>query len=81
MAETTAPATAAGASPLTGRLQELLRQGDMVLALCVVSILLVLLLPIPSWLIDILLTTSIAFSILILLVSLFIKKPLDFDEF
>jgi len=80
MAETTAPAQAA-ASPFAGRIQELLRQGDMVLALCVVSILLVLLLPIPSWLIDILLTTSIAFSILILLVSLFIKKPLDFSTF
>ena len=80
MAETTAPAEAAG-TPFAGRLQELMRQGDVVLALCVVSILLVLLLPIPSWLIDILLTTSIAFSILVLLVSLFIKKPLDFSTF
>ncbi|HTP83054.1 MAG TPA: flagellar biosynthesis protein FlhA [Alphaproteobacteria bacterium] len=80
MAETNVTTAPAG-SAFTGRLQEMLRQGDMILALCVVSILLVLLLPIPPWLIDILLTTSIAFSILILLVSLFIKAPLDFSTY
>jgi flagellar biosynthesis protein FlhA len=79
MAETTVTTGTNG--NFVDRLQELLRQGDMVLAVCIVSILLVLLLPIPAWLIDLLLTTSIAFSILVLLVSLFIRKPLDFSTF
>ena len=80
MAETNVTIATAGPNFST-RLQGLLRQGDMLLALCVVSILVVLLLPIPAWLIDILLTTSISFAILVLLVSLFIKKPLDFSTF
>ncbi len=79
MAETNV--TTASGPGVADRFRELLRQGDVVLALCVVSILIVLLLPIPAWLIDILLTTSIAFAILVLLVSLFIKKPLDFSSF
>src|SRR5271155_4534532 len=80
MAETTVTTAPAGPSILD-RLQALTRQGDTILAVCVVSFLLVLLLPVPSWLIDILLTTSIAFAILVLLVSLFIRKPLDFSTF
>src|SRR5258708_10649288 len=80
MAETNVT-TASNGQNFIERVQEILRQGDMVLAVCIVSILLVLLLPIPAWLIDILLTTSIAFSILVLLVSLFIRKPLDFSTF
>src|SRR5690348_13672144 len=79
MAETTV--TTASTGNFGGKLQDALRQGDMLLAVCIVSILLVLLLPIPAWLINLLLTTSIAFSILVLLVSLFIRKPLDFSTF
>src|SRR4051812_24046212 len=80
MAETTVT-TATGAAGLIDSLKGLSKHGDMALALGVVSILLVLLMPIPAWLIDILLAVSISFSILILLVSLLIQKPLDFSSF
>jgi flagellar biosynthesis protein FlhA len=80
MAETNVTTAPAGPS-IVDRLREVLRQGDMILALGVVVILLVLLLPIPAFLIDLLLTTSITFAILVLLVSLFIQRPLDFSTF
>ncbi|MFK7903260.1 MAG: flagellar biosynthesis protein FlhA [Nitratireductor sp.] len=44
-------------------------------------ILSVLFLPMPTWLVDFGLAFSIAFSVLILMVALWIKKPLDFSSF
>ncbi len=58
-----------------------MRQGDVLLALGVIFILVVLILPMPRWLLDIMLTISITFSGLILLTSLFIERPLDFSSF
>lgn len=54
---------------------------DIFFALGVVVILCVLFLPIPSFLIDIGLACSIALSVLILMVSLWIARPLDFSSF
>ena len=66
---------------LFGHLRKVLGRGDLALALGVVFILVVLILPVPSWLLDILLAISIAVSGLILLTSLFIVRPLDFSSF
>jgi flagellar biosynthesis protein FlhA len=54
---------------------------DIGFALGIVAILSILFLPIPPFLIDIGLAFSIAFSVLILMVSLWIQKPLDFSSF
>ena len=54
---------------------------DVVFAVGVLFILAVLFLPIPPTLIDIGLALSIAFSVLILMVSLWIQRPLDFSSF
>jgi flagellar biosynthesis protein FlhA len=54
---------------------------DVGFALGIVAILSILFLPIPPFLIDIGLAFSIAFSVLILMVSLWIQKPLDFSSF
>ncbi|WP_011579619.1 MULTISPECIES: flagellar biosynthesis protein FlhA [Chelativorans] len=54
---------------------------DIGFALGVVIILSVLFLPIPAFLIDIGLAFSIAFSVLILMVALWIQRPLDFSSF
>lgn len=56
-------------------------RGDIVLALGVSAILMVLILPLPAWLLDFALTLSITFSVLILMTSLFIEKPLEFSAF
>ncbi|KJS16428.1 MAG: flagellar biosynthesis protein FlhA [Hoeflea sp. BRH_c9] len=54
---------------------------DMGFAFGIVVILSILFLPIPAFLIDIGLAFSIAFSVLILMVALWIQRPLDFSSF
>lgn len=54
---------------------------DMGFAIGIMAILSVLFLPIPAILIDFGLAFSIAFSVLILMVALWIEKPLDFSSF
>ncbi|MDZ5698467.1 flagellar biosynthesis protein FlhA [Chelativorans sp. M5D2P16] len=54
---------------------------DIGFAVGVIIILGVLFLPIPAFLIDVGLAFSIAFSVLILMVALWIQRPLDFSSF
>ncbi|QLF69386.1 flagellar biosynthesis protein FlhA [Peteryoungia desertarenae] len=54
---------------------------DIGFALGIVVILCILFLPIPPFLIDVGLAFSIAFSVLILMVALWIQRPLDFSSF
>ena len=56
-------------------------RGEVLLALGVVGVVVLLIVPIPAWLLDGLLSLSIASSILILMTSLLIKKPLEFTAF
>ena len=81
MSETAAASAGSGSSDLLGRLNAAMRHTDIGLALGIVTILLVLLLPMPRWLLDFSLAISITFSVLILMVSLFIQRPLDFSSF
>ena len=54
---------------------------DIGFAVGIVAILAVLFLPIPSFLIDFGLALSIALSVLILMVALWIQRPLEFSAF
>jgi flagellar biosynthesis protein FlhA len=54
---------------------------DVGFAIGIVAILCVLFLPIPAFMIDIGLAFSIALSVLILMVALWIQRPLDFSSF
>ncbi|MEH6497320.1 MAG: FHIPEP family type III secretion protein, partial [Pseudomonas marincola] len=63
------------------RMVSIVAQGDIGLALGVVCILVVLVLPMPSWLLDFSLALSITFSVIILMTCLFISRPLDFSSF
>jgi flagellar biosynthesis protein FlhA len=56
-------------------------RGEVALALGVVAVLVLLILPVPAFLLDALLAISMASSILILMTSLFIRRPLDFTAF
>ena len=58
-----------------------LKRGDIVLALAVVGILVILVMPMPKWMLDISLAFSITFSVLILMTALFVEKPLEFNAF
>ncbi|NNG02955.1 MAG: flagellar biosynthesis protein FlhA [Inquilinus sp.] len=79
----TSPAEAgtAGGGDLLQPGLDLLRRGDLALALGVVAILVVLILPMPKWLLDVSLAFSITLSVLILMVVLFISRPLEFSAF
>jgi flagellar biosynthesis protein FlhA len=59
----------------------LMRRGDIALAIGVLTILMVLILPLPPLLLDFSLAISIIFSVLILMTSLFINAPLEFSAF
>ena len=74
-------ASTANPGPLLARLVQSLRHGDLALALGVIGILVVLILPMPRVMLDLLLALSITLSVLVLLTSLFIERPLDFSSF
>ncbi len=57
------------------------KRGDLGLALGVMAILIVLIMPMPAIMLDLLLAVSITFSVLILMTALFIHKPLEFSAF
>ena len=59
----------------------MLRRSDIGLAVGMMAILVVLILPLPSLLLDFALAISITFSVLILMTSLFIQTPLEFSAF
>ncbi len=54
---------------------------DVFFAIGIIAILCIFFLPIPAFLIDFGLAVSIAFSVLILMVALWIEKPLEFSAF
>ncbi len=62
-------------------IRDLLKRGELTLALGVLMIMVVLIMPIPPMLLDLLLAASITLSVLILMTALFISKPLEFSAF
>ncbi len=57
------------------------RSSSAMIAMGVIAILMVMILPIPTFLLDVLLSFSIAISIIILLMSMYVLKPLQFSVF
>ncbi|MFV3074498.1 flagellar biosynthesis protein FlhA [Niveispirillum fermenti] len=58
-----------------------LKRGEVGFAIAILAIVVVLIIPLPTFLLDVGLTISFAFSVLILMVVLSITKPLDFSSF
>ena len=85
--EASTPATAV--SPIGGfnamqKLGDLGRLGqrsDLLLATAVMGIIVLLIVPLPAMVLDLMLAVSITFSVLILLTALFIEAPLEFSAF
>ncbi len=67
--------------PTFSDIVRILRRGDIALAIGILTILVVLILPLPSVVLDLFLAVSITMSILILMTSLFIQAPLEFSAF
>ena len=74
-------AVAAGLRGVWPQLRFALRQGDVLLGIGVLAILVVLILPLPGLLLDLCLAISITLAVLILLTALFIERPLEFSAF
>ncbi len=70
-----------GIQPILGDIRDLLKRGDLTLAIGVILIIVVLVIPLPPALLDISLAGSIIFSVLILMTALFIHTPLEFSAF
>jgi flagellar biosynthesis protein FlhA len=60
---------------------KVLRQPDIAFPLGMFGIILLLVVPIPTWLLDLALSASIGISILVLLVILYVKDPPEFSAF
>ncbi len=74
--------TAAASAPnILGFMNKLSDHRDIMFAMGIVAILAVLLIPVPTALLDLLLGISITFSVLVLMTVLFISRPLDFSSF
>jgi flagellar biosynthesis protein FlhA len=80
MADAAAP-TAARSIPSARSLLDGFLRGEMGLALGVVGIIVLLILPVPPMLLDLLLAVSVTGSVLILMTAVLIKRPLEFTSF
>ncbi|MFC7702603.1 flagellar biosynthesis protein FlhA [Plastorhodobacter daqingensis] len=56
-------------------------QPTVLLALALMAVIVMMILPVPAWVLDVGLATSFALAILIFTVTLFIERPLDFSAF
>jgi len=83
MAEATQSAVLPGAGvPLSvGSIAQFLKRSDLGLAIGMMAILVVLILPLPTWMLDICLAFSLSLSILIMMTAVFVRKPLEFSAF
>ena len=61
--------------------RSLAARADVALAIAVLGILAVMLVPLPPLLLDLLLTSNLALSLLTLLIGMYILRPLDFSVF
>lgn len=56
-------------------------QPTVLLALALMAVIVMMILPVPAWMLDVGLAVSFALAILMLTVTLFIERPLDFSAF
>lgn len=56
-------------------------QPTILLALALMAVIVMMILPVPSWILDIGLAASFGLAILIFTVTLFVERPLDFSSF
>ena len=81
----TSGASVPGSKAMLGKFADPLRKylpgSDVGLALGVVALLSVLILPLPTLLLDLGLALSITSAVLVLMVALFLQRPLDFTSF
>ncbi len=68
-------------SASTSRDSALSRYGDLALVVGVVAIVALMVLPLPLWLVDLLVAMNIVCGMLLLLVAIYVRSPLEFSVF
>ena len=68
-------------SNVPGRFQLFVKNTDVMMGIAAMSILMVMIIPVPSILLDLLLTFNITFAVVILLVGMYVLRPLEFSAF
>jgi flagellar biosynthesis protein FlhA len=71
----------ASGTPLNATTDWLRRGQDLILPLAIIASVLVILVPLPPALLDVLLSANIALSVIILLTTIYVRMPLDFSIF
>lgn len=74
----------AAANPTSGsrfKWSDLLKQTDLIFTLGLFGIILLLVLPVPTWILDFLLSLNIGLAMMILLVIIYVKDPPEFSSF
>ncbi len=66
---------------LIGASRSFMQRGDIALAFGIVTILVVLIMPMPTWLLDAFLALSITVAVMILMAVLFMEKPTQFSSY
>lgn len=69
------------ARPTAGDMRGWLMRGEVMMAVGVIGVIMLLILPIPKFLLDLLLAFSLVSSVLILMTAVMMKRPLDFAIF
>ena len=65
----------------SGWLKFIAERSDVLVAFMVVGIVMMMIIPMPTWLLDMLLTFNISFALVIVIVAVFNINPLDFSVF
>ncbi|TIT42839.1 MAG: EscV/YscV/HrcV family type III secretion system export apparatus protein, partial [Mesorhizobium sp.] len=65
---------------MTQVLARLSRRGDLVIAILILVAIVMMIIPLPTFVVDTLITANIALSVLILLVSFYVVQPLEFSS-
>ncbi len=74
----------AAANPTSGsrfKWSDLLKQSDLIFTLGLFGVILLLVMPVPTWLLDFLLSLNIGLSMMSLLVIIYVKDPPEFSSF
>jgi flagellar biosynthesis protein FlhA len=71
----------AQASNVPGRFQLFVKNTDVMMGIAAMCILMVMIIPLPPVLLDLLLSFNITFAVVILLVGMYVLRPLEFSAF
>ena len=70
-----------GQTAFSPRLSRIGRNQDVIVAVVIIGILLIMLVKMPPWALDLLLTVNISVAVLMILVTMYVQNPLQFSVF